>query len=754
MTVSGRFTLLTSLTAVCSAFILVITFAYQTFEQRKVLWSSVLEARIATDPLLPSTLHFRNPSLAIQHLNQLNSGFPLDWSMVLHVDGEILAVHPTGKEAVQSPLLERSGTNRLETLMAIQRVDNLEPGTHGKPKLGLSQPPLMLLVSVPVLSSIDPLRTDIGYNAYQARPLSNDLAGARYVNGYIEQGVFLGDFLFSMLGDLLPAVALILIIVLLTLFVIRVHARSLGAPLLHMARVAEAIDAEELPNRIELPPGYDENIVRITNVLNSMVDGLRQARTRLDVDRSLMGLRVDSTARKLDKAEAEIDKTRHQIHRVSYFDPVTGLANRRLMLEHMSLLIQIAARERRHLGIVLLDISDIRKIQEAKGRETADTVLRQLATRLARRVRESDVISHEPLAQDIARFDGDEFCVVMHGIYEADGAVAGAKRLLEELETPILVGGENITLKSCAGVAIAPIHARSPEDLVRAADVALSTARFQNNRQVALFDSDMDKRGSERFQLEADLRNADFDQEFYLVYQPQINPVSGDVVGMEALLRWRHPQRGEVPPSRFISIAEQTGQMTAIGSWVLRRACADFNAMCQVTPPPPRVSVNVSTAQFDERFVDFVKGTIEEYGLMPRQLGLELTESILVGSVDQAISHLKTLHEEVGIHISIDDFGTGYSSLAYLSRLPIDELKVDRSFVLAMESDPSAIQLTEAIVAIARKMHLSVIVEGVETAAQLALIKAMGVDGIQGYYFSKPLTLGDMGAFLENAGQI
>ena len=342
----------------------------------------------------------------------------------------------------------------------------------------------------------------------------------------------------------------------------------------------------------------------------------------------------------------------------------------------------------------------------------------------------------------------------MHGIYEADGAVAGAKRLLEELETPILVGGENITLKSCAGVAIAPIHARSPEDLVRAADVALSTARFQNNRQVALFDSDMDKRGSERFQLEADLRNADFDQEFYLVYQPQINPVSGDVVGMEALLRWRHPQRGEVPPSRFISIAEQTGQMTAIGSWVLRRACADFNAMCQVTPPPPRVSVNVSTAQFDERFVDFVKGTIEEYGLMPGQLGLELTESILVGSVDQAISHLKTLHEEVGIHISIDDFGTGYSSLAYLSRLPIDELKVDRSFVLAMESDPSAIQLTEAIVAIARKMHLSVIVEGVETAAQLALIKAMGVDGIQGYYFSKPLALGDMGAFLENAGQI
>lgn len=139
---------------------------------------------------------------------------------------------------------------------------------------------------------------------------------------------------------------------------------------------------------------------------------------------------------------------------------------------------------------------------------------------------------------------------------------------------------------------------------------------------------------------------------------------------------------------------------------------------------------------------------------MPGQLGLELTESILVGSVDQAISHLKTLHEEVGIHISIDDFGTGYSSLAYLSRLPIDELKVDRSFVLAMESDPSAIQLTEAIVAIARKMHLSVIVEGVETAAQLALIKAMGVDGIQGYYFSKPLTLGDMGAFLENAGQI
>ena len=494
-------------------------------------------------------------------------------------------------------------------------------------------------------------------------------------------------------------------------------------------------------------------MVRITAVLNGMVDGMRQMRTKLDVDRSLMELRADSTSRKLDKAQAEVDKTRHQMHRVSYFDTITGLANRRLMLEHLSLLIQIAARERKHLGIALLDISDIRKIQETKGRETADRVLRQLADRLVQAVRASDVISHEPLAQDIARLEGDEFCVVMHGIYETDGAVSATKRLLEVLTEPVRVGREKLSVNSCAGVAIAPLHARNPEELVRAADVALSCARSENPGEVAVFDTDMDKRGSERFWLEADLRAADFDREFYLVYQPQVDPGTGSVLGMEALLRWRQPDRGEVPPVKFIPIAEQTGLMETIGAWVLRKACSDLSSLKEGPSAPPRVSVNISTTQLNSDFVELVRTAMQDYHIEAGELGLELTESILVESVSGATAHLKTLREELGIHLSIDDFGTGYSSLAYLSKLSLDELKVDRGFVMAMEYDEAAVQLTEAIVAIGKKLDLLVVVEGVETAEQLSAVERMGVTSVQGYYFSKPLTLEQLPGFLAKAGE-
>ena len=753
MTIGGRFTLYAALTSLCCTLMLLATLVYQNFEQQKLLWTSVLEARLTGPGHWPSTLHFRNTSLAEQGLGQLAPAHQIVWSLAQHVDGEVLASLPIEKGEGRSPILERSGIDRLATLVSTRGASDLILLPPGQKLSLLPFMDRLVVISVPVFSAIDPLRTDLPYEAYRQQQFDDVETGARYVSAYIEQGAYVGDLLLATLAASLPAIAWMAAVLSITLLVIHFQTRSLTAPLLHMARVAESIDTEELPKRGDLPPGSDESMVRITAVLNGMVDGMRQMRTKLDVDRSLMELRADSTSRKLDRAQAEVDKTRHQIHRVSYFDPITGLANRRLMLEHLSLLIQIAARERKHLGIALLDISDIRKIQETKGRETADRVQRKLADRLVQAVRASDVISHEPLAQDIARLEGDEFCVVMHGIYETDGAVSATRRLLEVLTEPVRVGREKLSVNSCAGVAIAPLHARNPEELVRAADVALSCARSENPGEVAVFDVDMDKRGSERFWLEADLRAADFDREFYLVYQPQVDPGTGSVLGMEALLRWRQPDRGEVPPVKFIPIAEQTGLMETIGAWVLRKACSDLSSLKEGPSAPPRVSVNISTTQLNSDFVKLVRTAMQDYHIEAGELGLELTESILVESVSGATAHLKTLREELGIHLSIDDFGTGYSSLAYLSKLSLDELKVDRGFVIAMEYDEAAVQLTEAIVAIGKKLDLLVVVEGVETAEQLSAVERMGVTSVQGYYFSKPLTLEQLPDFLAKAGE-
>lgn len=751
MTISGRFTLLASLTAIFSALILLAALIHQDFEHRKALWLAASVASVSANTHWQPALHFRNDQLIANQLQRLALDEKVSWVAVQHVDGEALASRPAAADAPEPALLERLSNNRLEALMGIHSP---APQTMKPHQGALAVIPLMdrlLVLSVPVYTAVDPLRTDITFDAYLDQIWQGNGSGSRYVSGYIEQGIFLGDFLWMGMEGAISMMLWVFIVLLIILWIVRVQARSLNAPLLHMARIAEAIDAEEIPLKIDPPAGTDEDIARITRVLNRMVEGLEHMQLKLDVDRSLMSLRADSTTRKLSKAEAEVHESRQRVRQVSYFDPVTGLANRRLMLEHLSLLIRIAARERRHLGLVLLDLSGIDKIQKAKGREAADTVLRQLATRLVNTVRDSDIISHDSVAQDVARFDSDEFCVIMHGIYEPEGALAAAQRLLTTLEEPVQLGGEAFALKSYAGIAIAPIHARNPEDLVRAADVALAAAKESNHDQPVVFNNEMDQQSSQRFQIEADLRSADFDREFYLVYQPQIEPKSGEILGMEALLRWRHPERGEISPANFISIAEQTGQIQAVGDWVLRRACADFSILRHAHGAPPRVSVNISSAQLNESFVSNLAPLLEEYEMKAEALGLELTESVLVETVDSAASHLNTLHNEIGVHLSVDDFGTGYSSLAYLSQLPIDELKVDRSFVLAMKEDASAAQLTRAIIAIGDSLGLSVIIEGVETAEQMAMVEDLGAHGIQGYFFSEPLTLDELKVFLASA---
>ncbi|MGD2007388.1 MAG: EAL domain-containing protein [Cellvibrionales bacterium] len=752
MKLSTRFTWIAFSTALLSAAALVVTLLAADFAYRKSLWQAQSEATFAANASWPSILHYRIAPAAEREFKLYRGQHTeVAWIAAKHVDGEVIASEPPLGDQNPDALLERSAASRLEVLHSTVEDGTLAATSYRGALAGLPYMDRMFLLSVPILSPLDPLRSDVSLDAYRLAQSKYDGVGARYVVGYLEQGIYLGDIVLSVATSSGKILGIALLILLLVFAFARSHARAISKPLVKMAEVAQAISAEEVPAKIKLPKRRNDEMAEITRVLNSVIDGLQRMRTKMEVDRSLMNLRADSSARKLDKATAEVDRTRHQIHRVSYFDPVTGLANRRLMLEHMSLLIQIASRERRHLGLVLLDISSIRRVHEAMGRESSDEVLRQLASRVIETVRESDLISHEPMAQDIARLDSDEFCVVMHGIHESEGAMTAAKRLVDVIQEPLTVNGESIRIETFAGVAIAPIHARSPEGLVRAADVALNAARERKNGYPALFDNEMDERGSERFQLEVDLRNANYDKEFYLLYQPQVNPDNGALLGVEALLRWRHPSRGNVPPFKFIPIAEQSGQIEAVGNWVVRRACADLQKLKSEGKAPPRVSVNMSSAQLGDAFVRVVRNAIDEYQVAPGELGLEITEGILVESVESVIEDLSTLHNDVGVHLSVDDFGTGYSSLSYLSKFPIDELKVDRSFVMAMEHDANAHQLTGAIIAIGQQLGLTVIVEGVENLKQLNLIKALGPVGIQGFYFSEPLGLEDLASFVVAA---
>ena len=602
------------------------------------------------------------------------------------------------------------------------------------------------------MSPVNPSDSSVTYANYNASVAQDAGTGARFVAGYVEAGIQLSALLASMAHNALTILAGVTIGLLIALLLIRSAARAISQPLEQLAEVAHAITQDDLPKDPRLPVNRHDEVGEIAMVLKGVIDGAHRITAKLDVDRTLLSMKVDSASKKLNKAEEQITRTRSQMKRVAYFDPVTGLPNRRLMLEQLAMLMQIAARERRHLGVLLIDLYGLRRINDTLGRDVADSMLREVSERVVDTIRHSDVISHDEQPQDVSRVGNDELCIILHGISAPDDAEATAIRLLAALQKPIAIDDKELQLSFYMGIALAPDHAKKPEELVRAADVAVNHARENDLKAPALFNAAMDEAGSERFQLELDLRKANFDQELVLHYQPQIDTETGRVIGAEALVRWNHPTRGMVPPFKFIPIAEESGQILALGNWILNQACRDIADLKARGVALPKVSVNVSAPQLTQDFVRDVRDAVIRHQLQPEELELELTESLLVQNMETVMERLTTLRSDVGTRLSVDDFGTGYSSLAYLSKFPLDELKVDRSFVMGMESDETAAKVTGAIIAIGRELDLEVVVEGVDSPAQFHRLRELGANIIQGFLFSKPLPLAELERFIVDSG--
>ena len=267
-----------------------------------------------------------------------------------------------------------------------------------------------------------------------------------------------------------------------------------------------------------------------------------------------------------------------------------------------------------------------------------------------------------------------------------------------------------------------------------------------------LFSRELDDAGSERFLLEADLRKANFDREFELHYQPQIDCDTGAVSGAEALIRWNHPKLGNIPPFKFVPIAEESGLIIDLGNWIIERACADLADFRERRLQIPKMSINISALQLTDELLSVVRDALIQYRIPVNDIQLELTESLLVQDVDAVLSKLEVLREEIGVRLSVDDFGTGYSSLAYLAKFPLDELKVDRSFVVGMEADESAVKVTGAIIAMAKQLGLEIVVEGVDNPLQLKRLGDLGASVIQGFLFSRPLPREDFITYIESRG--
>jgi diguanylate cyclase (GGDEF)-like protein/PAS domain S-box-containing protein len=426
------------------------------------------------------------------------------------------------------------------------------------------------------------------------------------------------------------------------------------------------------------------------------------------------------------------------------YDTLTGLANRVLLQDRIDAAIALAGNDAM-VWVAALDLDHFKYVNDTLGHGAGDEMLKAVAARMQRAVGRADTV---------ARTGGDEFVLVLPGRAAESEAAATVKAVLEALAEPLLLHGQELVMTGSAGLAAWPADGHDAASLVQHAEVAMYRAKDLGRNAVQFYTPAMNARARERIALEGALRSALQHGEFELYYQPQVDLESGAVVGLEALIRWRHPILGMVRPDRFINLAEETGLIVPIGAWVLRTACRQNRDWQHAGYGPLRIAVNLSARQFAQPgLVREIARVLEDTGLAPTCLEIELTESLVMEDVEGAIHTMREL-KSMGVKLSIDDFGTGYSSLSYLRRFPVDVLKIDRSFVRDITSSADDAAMVAAIIELARGLHMRVIAEGVETEAQLDYLKQRGCDEVQGHVYARAAPGADVEAMLRAGGHV
>lgn len=433
--------------------------------------------------------------------------------------------------------------------------------------------------------------------------------------------------------------------------------------------------------------------------------------------------------------------TERRLQQLAHFDSLTDLPNRVQFIERLEQAMADADRNERLVGVVFLDLDRFKNINDSLGHDKGDKLLREVAVRLNGAMRRGDTV---------ARLSGDEFALALADMGHVDDAIHVAQKILDVFHQPFRVAGHDLFVTASMGISLYPFDDRGAHELLRNADVAMYRAKEFGKNNYQFYVAEMTAVVAERLTLENDLRSALERGEFALNYQPIADCQSGKIVGMEALLRWKHPERGMISPALFIPLAEETGYIVPIGEWVLRTACEQCRRWQKMGFPWLYVAVNISSRQFHQKDLPAsIHKILQETGFNPGALDLELTEGLIMHQAEATIETLRKL-VDMGIHISIDDFGTGYSSLSYLKRFPINVLKIDQSFVRDIPRDEDDAAIASTIITMAHSLGLKVVAEGVETLEQLNFMRAHHSDAMQGYFFSRPLPPEQFEKFLKN----
>ena len=523
----------------------------------------------------------------------------------------------------------------------------------------------------------------------------------------------------NLIGALTVVAALLIVAVVATLFL----TRRLVAPMRQLMRAARAVGAGKLD--VYVPAKSSDELGLLTHTFNHMTQRLAESQAEVATYQRTLEDKVTQRTKELEIATA-------QAYKLAQHDILTGLPNRALLNQRLKQITAQAARDGQQVACLFLDFDHFKRINDTLGHDAGDQLLQAVAQRLTSAVRESDTV---------ARLGGDEFVLILPGldpVHAAYEVMTVLTRVRESFLAPFRLADQTPTLTCSIGVSVYPVDATDPNGLIKQADTAMYAAKDAGRNAYRFYTADMNVRVQARLQLETDMRRGLMDDEFFLVYQPQIDMDSGRALGVEALLRWRDPERGVIGPNEFIPIAEESGMIQALGARVLRDACRQLMTWHRQNMML-RLSVNLSVQQLQhDNWLSVVEDALRASGLPPRYLDLEITESVIITHPERAVATLEKL-KQMGVSITVDDFGTGYSNLSSLAQLPIQGVKIDQRFVHGLEQNRSGEAITQAIIALSHSMGLRVIAEGVETVAQFEFLKKHGCEEAQGYLISRPL---------------
>ncbi|MFK7975664.1 MAG: putative bifunctional diguanylate cyclase/phosphodiesterase [Halioglobus sp.] len=758
MTIAGKINAMVAITAILAATLFLTTSLHREYTAARQHLVRDVSHAVASKPLLQIAVYNRDAqSLAAELQRILELSPAISYSAIRGPAGTgFTQIQQRGitNHSLESLTVLREGVSVAEVGVIAQSGRELPDQYSALADMGASD--LIWDVTVPVFSRLNPNEPNLGRGQFVQTLVQPQNVTSLHVMGYMQAGVSRA----LLWADILPKASRLALyslgFVVFCLVASRFATSRITAPFKTIVRMADDIAAgRPVETRGLETKGEFKDIVTL---LNTIIGGLNTYKTKMDVDHQLLSMKVEERTSQLSKrndelnrAVKEVTETKDRLRKLAYYDSLTALPNRRLFTEQLDLLLRMAKRNKETLALLFLDLDNFKRINDSLGHSAGDLLLREVAKRLARCVRDSDLIGHYAEAGseiDVSRLGGDEFTVVLNSLDNAASAAVVAQRVIDSLTHPITIEGHELVVTPSVGIALAPLDAESVDELLKAADTAMYAAKSAGKNSYLFYTSDMDEAGVERLTLENELRKAIDRNELVLHYQPQVDTSNGEVVGAEALMRWEHPERGLVPPFKFIPLAEELGLISALGDWGIQEACRQMMELLKEGYDLPKVSVNVSALQFDHTFTSRVSNALADSGCQPKRLELELTEGIMMDGTDGTISAFQTL-KDMGVKLSVDDFGTGYSSLSYLSRFPLDELKIDRSFVIDFDKSEDKTGLIVAIIAMAKSLRLSLVAEGVETHDQYRFLRQNDANVIQGYLFSKPVPLEELKPLLK-----